>query len=351
MGGAVKGPPTEGRVEARLAHGAVALVIVSGELHHMAVGTGLVVAQRDGQLRPDSLPQLGGDVIGLHLGMVHQPVGNLVVVLGMIGDIGHRPLAHVEITRQSGVAGELGLVRPERVVAHSVCVGAGKPLGVALARGFVGRIHREDHGGKKRRLRAREVVGAIGVEDRTIVLDLVEEVLDHAARQVAFVVLQQAANDEVAVPAIHLVEAAAGNDVAVGHIEQAAHRELFGHDIAQLLDGLGQMRDLDIAFLLQLLHRGRGGHSEGQIQHGLGACAELGIRDGRALVHRAAEGRPGMLDVNQNVLRGRERRVRRRSPGTRLHLRDDRRCRAQARTERKLPGGTAKKPMSDREST
>ena len=45
-----------------------------------------------------------------------------------------------------------------------------------------------DHGGEKRRLRTREVVGAVGVEDGAVVFDLEEEVFDHAAREVGAVV-------------------------------------------------------------------------------------------------------------------------------------------------------------------
>ena len=153
--------------------------------------------------------------------MLEQPVGDGGVVLGVVSDVGHRAFAHVEVAREAGIAREFGRLDPEIVVAHGVLVGLRQPLLVVVSGLLVGRVLRHDHRGEKRRLRAGEVVGAIGVEHRAVVLDLVEEVLDDAARVVTLAVFEQADDDEVAVPAVHLVEAASGHDVLVGQIEQA----------------------------------------------------------------------------------------------------------------------------------
>ena len=71
----------------------------------------------------------------------------------------------------------------------------------------------------------REVVGPVGVEDVPVVLDLVEEVVDEIAGAIDLVVQQQTDEDEVAVPPVHLVEAAAGNHVRLRQIEEAVALE------------------------------------------------------------------------------------------------------------------------------
>src|ERR1700761_791395 len=110
---------------------------------------------------------------------------------------------------------------PLRVVALGEFVRARQPLGVAL-RGIGFRVvDRQDHRGEKRWLRACEVVGAIGVENGAVILNLVEKILDHSLRDSGVPSRDQAANDEVAVPAIHFVETATGHDIRIYEMEQA----------------------------------------------------------------------------------------------------------------------------------
>ena len=52
-------------------------------------------------------------------------------------------------------------------------------------------------------------------------LNLEEEVVDDAFGQLFAMFGFQAEEDEIGVPSVHLVEAAAGNDVRVGQVEQA----------------------------------------------------------------------------------------------------------------------------------
>ena len=82
-------------------------------------------------------------------------------------------------------------------------------------------------------------------------VDLVEEVFDGAAGEVDAAIGEFAQQDEIAVPAVHLVEAAAGDDVAVGQIEQAGRGNLVGLEVAWLADAVRQMQDLHVALLLQ----------------------------------------------------------------------------------------------------
>ena len=109
---------------------------------------------------------------------------------------------------------------PHLVVLARPLVALFEEFAIVLAGGFLGFVDRQDHRCQKRRLGARQKVGAVGVQHRAVVLDLEEEVFDDAARQFETLVFDQSAHDEVRVPAVHFVEAAAGDDVFVRQIEQ-----------------------------------------------------------------------------------------------------------------------------------
>ncbi len=94
-------------------------------------------------------------------------------------------------------------------------------------------VDRQHHRRQQRRLRARQVVRAVRVQDAAVVAHLVDEVVDHVAREGDLVVAQQPQDDEVAVPAVHLVEAAAGHDVGAGQVQQAG----LADRCARVIDG------------------------------------------------------------------------------------------------------------------
>ena len=100
--------------------------------------------------------------------------------------------------------------------------------------------------GVKRRLRAGEVVAAVGVEHFAVILNLVGDVFHHAFGQIVLVVRHQTERDEIAVPAVHFVETAAGY-----HIRQrfAALGVVFQSQQAGFFVDFGQ----------QLGRKGRGG--------------------------------------------------------------------------------------------
>ena len=77
----------------------------------------------------------------------------------------------------------------------------------------VAAVKRAQIRGVERRLRTGQIVAAVGVEHFAVVFDLVGDVFQHAFGQVVTVVRHQSEADEVAVPAVHFVEAAAGDDV------------------------------------------------------------------------------------------------------------------------------------------
>src|SRR5439155_5147520 len=84
---------------------------------------------------------------------------------------------------------------------------------------------------------SRQKIGAVGVQDRTVLGDLVQEVVGHVAGQLDFSRAQQTNLNEVAVPAVHLVEAAAGHYVGIRQVEQAV--------LANVGGSLGQYPQLD----------------------------------------------------------------------------------------------------------
>ena len=85
--------------------------------------------------------------------------------------------------------------------------------------------------------------------------NLEEEVLHHVARQVQPAIADQTNDDEVAVPAIHLVETAAGHNIAVGQEQQPVRPDGFDLRLTGVTDQHRQMLDAHVARLLQLLDR------------------------------------------------------------------------------------------------
>ncbi len=139
-------------------------------------------------------------------------------------------------------------------------------------------VYFADHGSKKRRLRTSEEVGAICIEDRAVVFDFEEEVLDHTLGKFGarlIFLFDEAEDDEVAVPAVHFVEAAAGHDVAIGKIEQAFSWDFGDTHVADAGDGMRQMPHLDVALLVSGGNGRRGFHACGEVKHG--RCCYLGI--------------------------------------------------------------------------
>ncbi len=137
-------------------------------------------------------------VAGVDLGMSDQPVDHVDVVAAVVSDIGHRPLADIEIPGQPGIPGAVDATQPEIVIAAGIGIGLDQPLLLLrkIGRRPVARTRRvvdgANHRAQQRRLRAGEEVGAVGVEHRSIILNLVEEVLDHTAGQIHPAVVQQA---------------------------------------------------------------------------------------------------------------------------------------------------------------
>ena len=91
----------------------------------------------------------------------------------------------------------------------------------------------------------------------------------------SLVFFDKAEDDEVAVPAVHFVEAASGHDVAIGKIEQAFYGDFGDANVAHVGDLAGQMPYLDVALLVCGGNGRRGFHACGQVKHR--RCRDFGI--------------------------------------------------------------------------
>ena len=144
---------------------------------------------------------------------------DVAIVAGLILQaFRRRTFAKVVVARQAGIAGEQRLARPHVVVAYRVTVRFFEPRMILVARGQFRVVHRKDHGRQERRLRAAEVVAAIGIQNLAVLRDLKKEILNHPAGQFDASIAHQAANNEIAVPPVHFVESSAGNNVRVFEI-------------------------------------------------------------------------------------------------------------------------------------
>ena len=144
-------------------------------------------------------------------------------------------------------------------------------------------------------------------------LNFKEKIVDDAAGEGDAVIVEESFDDEEAVPAVHFVEAAAGDDVGVGEIEQSGRLDLRGVDLSEVGDGDRQAQD---AHVTAVLHGGNvSGHGEIMRQVKNGDRVKLGVCDGVAVAHGAGEGVPGVADVGVDGLRRRGRFVLRRGLG------------------------------------
>ncbi len=213
-----------------------------------------------------------------------------IVVVGIAHDFGHRTIAMIEIAGEAGISREVWRIDPLLVIAQGIGVTAFKPGVVGAAGREVGVKQRQNHGGEKGRLGAREVIGAIGVQDAAVVIELEEEVFDHALGEGDALIAEQAQNDEIAVPTIHFVELAAGNDVRVFEVEQAFILNAGEIHLLGQGDELWEMADVEAVALLQVAD-GRGlGKFGGEIEDGF--FVGFGIAVGLPARQSAGEGIP-----------------------------------------------------------
>src|ERR1700683_1569475 len=130
--------------------------------------------------------------------------------------------------------------------------------------------------------------------------DLVEEVLHHSFGKFQAIGSQQAENNEVTIPAVHLIELAAGHKVGVRKIQQPRLRDFVQLHIVGIADDLRQALDADSAALDQFLKGRQACEVRREIQIRLVPGFLVRIRF--TLVERAGEMVPAYGDVLLDVV-------------------------------------------------
>ena len=181
------------------------------------------------------------------------------------------------------------------MVLDRVGIGGRKPVAVVAAFRFLGVVHGHDHRGQEGRLRARQHIASVGVQKRAVVGDLEKEVLHHAARQVDAARLHESADDEVAVPPVHLVEHPARNNVGMRKIKESVRVEALRVDLSQPMDHLGQARNLRVAFTGDRLELGGRGEIRRQVDDR--GRRRFRVRNALATGHRARKRIPSARNV------------------------------------------------------
>ena len=174
---------------------------------------------------------------------------NLIFVLQGLGGW---PFAEIVVAGKPRGPGQMWRPRPHRVISFHVPVSRLQPGSVILPRRLLRQMNRHYHRTEKRRLGARQIVSAVGIEHRTVVLDFKEKIVHHASRQFEAPVSQQAENNKVTVPAIHFVKAPSRNNVLILEIEQACGLNRTHVRCPQLMDDLRQIGNLDLTVALHL---------------------------------------------------------------------------------------------------
>jgi hypothetical protein len=89
--------------------------------------------------------------------------------------------AEVVVPRQAGIARKMRGAIPHLIVLAGKAVASFEEVAILSSVSLFGLIHGHNHRGQKGRLGASEEVSTVGVQDRSVVLELEEEVLHHAS--------------------------------------------------------------------------------------------------------------------------------------------------------------------------
>ena len=217
--------------------------------------------------------------------------------------LGRRAVTQVIVARQASRGRQVGLAGPEAVIRFDRGHGIRQPLTILVAP-----VDAQQHLSQEGRLRAREVIRAVGVQDLSVVADLVQEIVGHILGQRDVVIAQQAKLDEIAVPAVHFIEASAGHDVGPRQIEQAL---IFcpSQDLRGIAGQLADFNSCEIGRRQVTPQRGLnprhvlvGGNVNGPTAIGQGF--ELGIDGGRRQITvRPGQHTPHLADIILNRFR------------------------------------------------
>src|SRR3954469_20371613 len=93
-------------------------------------------------------------------------------------------VAEVVIARKSSRSGDVRGAVPCFVVFTGIAISFLQPGPVLVSRSLLCFVNSQDHRGEEWRLRTRQIIRTVGIQDRSIMFDLEKEVVYHAPRQV-----------------------------------------------------------------------------------------------------------------------------------------------------------------------
>src|SRR5579871_466929 len=119
-------------------------------------------------------------------------------------------VAQIEVAAEAGLGSQVRFAGPISIIRFDRWNRAFEPDPIVRSL-----VDAKYHLGQKRWLRAGQIIRPIRVQNFAVLANLVQKVVRHILGQLDLPILKQAALDEIAVPPIHLVEAAAWNDVRI----------------------------------------------------------------------------------------------------------------------------------------
>src|ERR1700730_4220382 len=234
-------------------------------------------------------------MIGL-IGMNREVADHLAVKTALVLQaLGGRAIAKIIVTRKSGRAGKMRITSQHGIVFFQIRVCAREPCVIGVTCLFLSVIDGQYHRTQKGRLGTGQIIGPIRVQQSAVVFDLEEKVFDHATGKVGPAIAQQTQDDEVAVPAIHFVEASAGHHVLVLQIEQTMGMDCVGVDFAELMNWLGEVLNVNVAGGMKFFNGGRSRESRWKTDYGVDL--HLGIDHRGAVGHGTREVVPTCGDI------------------------------------------------------
>jgi len=100
---------------------------------------------------------------------------------------GSGPVAQVEIAGKTGLRNQVGFGRPVAIVFLNCRKSIAQPPAVLCPLKYA-----QDHLGEKRRLRSGQIIRPVGIEDFSVVSDLVQEIVRHVLCEADLAVAQKA---------------------------------------------------------------------------------------------------------------------------------------------------------------
>src|SRR5438093_2894125 len=136
-----------------------------------------------------------------------------IVACFILHAFGRGAISKIEIAGKFCGPCEVRLDNPQAVILDSQLVSLLEPLVIFVARGLLRTVDAQNHRSQEGRLGPREVIGAVGVQDSAVMLDLEQKIVDHVPGKIEPAIEKKSHDDEVAVPSVNFIKHYAGDNV------------------------------------------------------------------------------------------------------------------------------------------